>query len=382
MSSVAAAFQDLTGRRPAGLWRAPGRVNLIGEHTDYNLGLALPFAIDRYTYVAAGPRSDGRVTCHSLQRPDNPASFDVAELRHGKFAGWPGYPLGVAWAMNSVAFAPGGFDLVFDSTVPPGGGLSSSAALEVATALALRDLFNAAFDDRALALACQRAENQVVGAPTGAMDQLASIFGRAGQALLIDFASAAIQCVQLPLTAWNAAILVVDTGVRHTTAGAGYAERRARCERAARLLGVEHLAQIELPALDSALAQLGDDPAAAAAARHVVTENHRVRKAVIALSGSDPAQVGKLLDASHQSLRDDFEVSCAELDAVAAAARATGAWGARLTGAGFGGSLLALVPRPLVEPVRNACLTALAGAGGRPGAATVVTSVAGACRVR
>jgi galactokinase len=330
-AQLADRFYQLTGKRPHGLWQAPGRVNLIGEHTDYNEGLALPFAIDRRLTVAVRRRRDRQVRCFSTGEPAIGAA-DLDDLRPGSLARWARYPVGVLWALQRVARADvPGVDLVVDSTVASGAGLSSSAALEAAVAVAVNDLGDLDLDRRRLADVCHAAESDFVGAPVGMMDPLAVLFGEAGRGLLIDFRSQVIESLPLGM----GPLVVVDTHVRHETTGGAYAARRRRCREAADRLG--------LPALRDATADqvAADlDGELQRRARHVVSEDQRVLEAARRLRSG--AAIGELLTASHVSLRDDFDVSCPELDAVVEAALDAGALGARLTGAGFGGCAIVL----------------------------------------
>ncbi|HEV8228543.1 MAG TPA: galactokinase [Candidatus Limnocylindria bacterium] len=312
---------------------APGRVNLIGEHTDYNDGLVLPTATPQRTAVDLSPREDDLVRLES--DGFGPISYRIgAERRAGD---WGDYVRGITWALGEMDLELRGFDAGIASRVPAGAGLASSAALEVALLRALRDAFGLALDDRALALVAHRAEAEFVGARVGEMDQLAVTHARPGEALLIDLRAMSVEHVPMPV---SVGLIVVDSGVAHDNASGAYNERRAQCDEAARRLG--------LPALRDATAHDADrlassDPVLARRVRHVVAENERVRAFVSALRAQDPRRCGALLDASHASLRDDFEVSTPELDALADALRAQpGVFGARLVGAGFGGAVLAV----------------------------------------
>jgi galactokinase len=322
-------FPALTGGQPEGVWRAPGRVNLIGEHTDYNDGWALPFAIDRDLLVAVRRRGDRQVRCwSSAAGSGGVVTSDVGGT--GPLASWARYPIGVVWAFDQAGYDPPGMDIVIDSSVPAGRGLASSAALEAAVAVAINDLGQLGLDRLALARLCHRAESEFVGAPVGLLDQLAVLLGGAGQGLLIDFRS--LEMAPLPLEVGP--LVVVDTHVRHHNASGGYASRRRECQEAAAAMDV---ATLRGASLDQVGGLSGD---LQRRARHVVTENLRVVMAADRLrSGID---IGELMYESHISLRDDFAVSCAELDAVVETARSAGARGARLTGAGFGGCAIVL----------------------------------------
>jgi galactokinase len=369
---VAAAFRERTGRDPEGVWAAPGRVNLIGEHTDYNDGFVLPAAIDRLVLVAAGRRGDGRLRLWSLQA-EPPADLELAGVGPGKVGGWAAYPAGVAWALGQAGVELGGADLVVDGDVPAGSGLSSSAALECATATALADLGGAGLDRAALAGLARRAENEVVGVPSGVMDQMVSMLGRAGHALFLDTRSLGTEQVPLPLEAAGLCLVVIDTRAGHRLVDGAYADRRAACEAAAAVLGVPALRDATVEQVEAAAEALGEE--GLRRARHVVTENARVLEAVRLLRAGDLDRLGPLLAASHASLRDDYEVSSPELDTAVEAAGAAGAVGARMTGAGFGGSALALARADLVGRIDEQVQAAFATAGfGPPAVAAVVPS--------
>jgi galactokinase len=369
---LAAAFRERTGRDPDGVWAAPGRVNLIGEHTDYNDGFVLPAAIDRTVLAAAGRRPGGRLRLWSLQTGP-PADLEMAGIGPGKVEGWAAYPAGVAWALGQAGVELGGADLVVDGDVPAGAGLSSSAALECATATALADLYDAGLDRPTLAGLARRAENEVVGVPSGAMDQMVSMLGRAGHALFLDTRSLATEQVPLPLEAAGLSLLVLDTRAAHRLVDGAYADRRAACEAAAATLGVAALRDATPEQVEAAAEALGDP--GLRRARHVVTENARVLEAVELLRAGDLDRLGPLLAASHASLRDDYEVSSPELDTAVEAAVEAGAVGARMTGAGFGGSAIALVRTGLAGRVADRVREAFAAAGfGPPRIGPVVAS--------
>jgi galactokinase len=372
VARVAAAFRERTGRDPDGVWAAPGRVNLIGEHTDYNDGFVLPTAIDRLVLAAAGRRDDRRLRLWTLQS-EPPADLHLADVGPGKVEGWAAYPAGVAWALGQAGVTVGGADLVVDGDVPAGAGLSSSAALECATATALADLEGAGLDRVTLAGLARRAENEVVGVPSGAMDQMVSMLGRAGHALFLDTRSLDTEQVPLPLEAAGLRLVVIDTRAGHRLVDGAYADRRAACEAAAATLGVPALRDATPAQVEAAADALGEE--GLRRARHVVTENARVLEAVRLLRAGELERLGPLLAASHASLRDDYEVSSPELDTAVAAAVAAGAVGARMTGAGFGGSALALARTDLVGRVDEQVRAAFAAAGfGPPAVAAVVPS--------
>jgi galactokinase len=351
--AAAALFRTAFGAGPAGVWQAPGRVNLIGEHVDYAGGVCLPFALEHRTFAAAAPRRDGRLRLVSAEL-DEPWEGDPSGARPGYPAGWAAYAAGTAWALAADGRLPGftGADVAVASDLPVGAGLSSSAALECAVGVALLELSGVAAGEpgsdvrEALMRAGIRAENEIALASTGGMDQATAVHARAGHCLRLDCATFTIRLLPLDLAAAGLALLVVDTNAPHRLAGSEYAERRAATEKAAALLGVSALGTLE--SVDEALAGLraaGDtDPVLARRVRHVVSESGRARAAAELLPAGRVAELGPLLDASHDSLRDDFDLSCPELESAVAAARSAGALGARLVGGGFGGSVIALVP--------------------------------------
>jgi galactokinase len=333
-------FGDCFGGQPEGVWLAPGRANLIGEHTDYNQGWVLPFALDLGVTVAASRRDDGVLAIGSRQAPGARAELPLATLAPGAVTGWAAYPAGVAWALREAGHPVSGASLAVDSDLPQGAGLSSSAALECATALALAGLNGLDPPRPELATLAQHAENDFVGVPTGIMDQFASLLSQAGHALLLDCRTGGTTAVPLDPAGAGLELTIIDTGARHALGDGQYAQRRSECDRAAALLGVGSLRDVTAPAAVAGLA----DPVLRRRARHVITENRRVKETVALLAGGDLAGVGAVLRASHASLRDDFEVSWPEADVAVDAATAAGALGARMMGGGFGGSALALVP--------------------------------------
>jgi len=372
---VASAFEDAFGRWPLGIWSAPGRVNLIGEHTDYNEGFVLPFAINRRTVVALGPRDDGLLRVASAFA-DEVAEIAIADLAPDRLRDWSAYPLGVAWALGQfgadLAAVPG-VDLYIESTVPVGAGLSSSAAIESAVAAALDEVWQLGFDRRTLARVGQLAENKAVGAPTGIMDQSASLLGREDHAVFLDCRSLESSLVPLGFAEAGLELLIIDTGVSHDHATGGYAERRASCELGAAIMGVPALRDLTVDDLDRAR-ELMDD-VTFRRVRHVVTEDQRVLDTVEALRTVGPTAIGDLLDASHASMRDDFEISVPELDLAVETAQANGAIGARMTGGGFGGAAIALVPSSGISRIQVAVDGAFAEHGfGQPTMFTVTAS--------
>jgi len=371
---------EVHGSRPEGVWFAPGRVNLIGEHTDYNEGFVLPLALQQGVGIAGTNRDDGVLSVRSLQT-DTPVDVVLADLSPGSVDGWGAYAAGVAWALREAGHDVTGADLVLDSDVPSGAGLSSSHALECAVGTALLGLAGIDLDPTDLALLVRTAENDFVGAPTGIMDQMASLHGRAGHVLFLDTRSLEVEPVAFDLAAHDLALLVIDTRAPHALVSGEYAERRDSCERGARTLGVTALRDVTLDALDDALSRI-DDPVVAKRVRHVVTEDARVLDVVRVLrDGDDPRAIGEHLTASHASMRDDFEITVPQVDTAADAALAAGAFGARMTGGGFGGCVLALVERSSAQRVADAVHDAYRSAGFDDPAAFVAEASDGARRV-
>ena len=348
-------------RHPAGVWSAPGRVNVIGEHTDYNDGFVLPFAIDARTTVAAATRDDGLVRLRSAQQPSGDVAVDLDDLAPGRPEGWASYAAGVVWAFREAGHEVPGLDLLVDGRVPLGAGLSSSAALECAVALAVDGLLDLGLGTDRLAALAQRAENDFVGAPTGVMDQLASLHGRDGHALLLDTRALTIEQIPFDAASDGLTLVVIDTRVHHSLGDGSYGDRRTACEQAAEALGVPALRDVPVQGLTDRLAPLAGE--LRRRARHVVTEDARVLAAVDALRSGAWPELGRLMTASHLSLRDDYEVSCAELDTAVEAALSAGALGARMTGGGFGGSAIALVPNGQVAALTRAAAGDFAARG-------------------
>ncbi|WP_344877175.1 galactokinase [Nonomuraea antimicrobica] len=346
---VVEAFRAAYGASPQTVWHAPGRVNLIGEHTDYNDGFVLPFAVPWGVTAALTPRADGVVRLLSLQASGEPVTMATRE----ESAGWTRYVVGVlAMLGDRVA----GADIAIDGDVPQGAGLSSSAALEVAVASALNDVHGLGLTPMELALLSQRAENDFVGMPCGIMDQAASALSREGHALFLDCRSLGSRSIPLDLAAHGLSLLIIDTQVHHEHASGEYAKRRAECESAARKLGVPALRDVT--DLAGALGLLQGDERKRT--EHVVTESHRVEALVGLLRAGAVKEIGALLNASHLSLRNLFEVSSPELDVAVEAAVRGGARGARMTGGGFGGSAIALVPVERLEGVQESVSAAYA----------------------
>ncbi|MET4061675.1 galactokinase [Arthrobacter sp. UYP6] len=386
--TLARRFAEIYGSEPDGVWRAPGRVNLIGEHTDYNNGFVLPFAIDRSALVAVRLRRpggdpkvpDGVVRLASTYAPKarrlSRARFRIRGLAPGSADGWAAYPAGVVYALQTAGYPVPAFDLLLDSTVPVGAGLSSSHAVEVAVIVALNDLLGLELERAEMARLTQYAENRFVGAPTGIMDQSASLMGREGSALSLDCRNLEAETVPLPLAEHGLAVLVMDTRVAHSHSDGGYSARRASCERGAAVLGAESLRDVPAGADMSGL-----DEETRRRVQHVVGENQRVRQTAAELHAGRMDALGHLLTASHASLRDDFDVSCAELDLAVDTALTAGALGSRMTGGGFGGSAIALIRCADEEQVRTAVLKAFRSRGFREPVLFTVLPAAGAGRV-
>ncbi len=348
---AAEAFGGEHGRAPERVWSAPGRVNLIGEHTDYNDGFVLPIALPHRIAVAASARSDGALSVASLGDDGvlhRAGPMRVHDLAPGSPAGWAAYPAGVAYALRGQGIEVPGADLVIAGDVPAGAGLSSSHALECAVALALLDIAGRPADapgsasTAEIARWVQISENDFVGAPTGLLDQTASLSCTEAHALFFDVRSG--ETTQIPFDTGSAGLelLVIDTRAKHSHSDSGYGERRRGCERAAELLGVKALRDVSSGELDETLPGLPEQ--LRPLVRHVVTENDRVLATVTELNAGNLAAIGPLLTASHVSMRDDYRISCTELDIAVDAALNSGALGARMTGGGFGGSAIALVP--------------------------------------
>lgn len=354
IESAAVAFEERFGYAPTGVWSAPGRVNLIGEHTDYNLGFVLPFAINRRTYAAIALRTDSLVHVAS-SFSDVQHQVDLAEIAKNAENDWAAYPFGVAWAVAKLAQKTGiGFDAYFESDVPVGSGLSSSAAIECSTALALNDLWQTELSRPELARAGQLAENEIVGAPTGIMDQSASLLGERDHAVFLDCKSLEAQSIELGFDAAGLELLIIDTRVAHRLNDGGYATRRAACELGASQMGATSLREVSVDQLDKAK-EIMDD-VTFRRVRHIVTENERVLETVEKLRNEGPTAIGALLNASHVSMRDDFEISIDELDTAVDVAIRHGAVGARMTGGGFGGAAIALAPIAKVSEITLAVL--------------------------
>jgi galactokinase len=365
----------------AGVWSAPGRVNLIGEHTDYNGGLVLPLAIDRRTTCTVTAREDRILSVTSTAGDGKPVAISIDDLTPEAVSGWSAYVFGVAWALRELgADLSGvtGFDIGLDSNVPIGAGLSSSAAIECSVAVALNDLWQLGMSPMELARAGRLAENSVVGAPTGIMDQAASMLGRLDHVVFLDCMTEVAETVPLHLEENNLALLIVDTRVEHAHATGGYASRRASCEKGAAAMGVTLLSELSVDDLPTLKGRVDDETYRRV--RHILTENQRVQDTVDVLRDKGPLAIGDLLYASHVSMRDDFEISVPEMDLAVETSLANGAVGARLTGGGFGGSMVALVHEDDVQAISAAVIAAFAEAGYNEPHTFTVHAAAGAHR--
>lgn len=359
-------------------YAAPGRINLIGEHTDYNLGFALPIALPQRTLATFEPADDDAITVVS-DRADAPVRVRTDTVP-GEVTGWAAYVAGVIWALRQAGHPVPGGTMSITSDVEMGSGLSSSAALECAALGAIASAAGLRIDAKEQARLAQRAENEYVGAPTGLLDQLAALFGREATAVLIDFAGLAVTPVVFDPDAVGVALLLIDSRERHSHAGGDYAARRASCERAAADLSASSLREVQDRVgvrLPEVLARVRD-PVDARRARHVLTENQRVTDCVAALKNSDYAEAGQIFTASHISMRDDFGITTERIDLIAATAVREGALGARMTGGGFGGCVIALVPLDRADAVGEAVQRAALDAGFEQPVVTRTRAAAGA----
>ena len=375
-------FRGLYGAAPDGVWAAPGRVNLIGEHTDYNGGFVLPIALAQHTVAAVRRRDDNTVRLWSATVDGSaPVELDLTDVREGGDYGWAAYIVGVGWAAAQRGLTPTGLDIALDSNVPVGAGLSSSAALSCVAARAWSDLLDWQLGDEAVAGLGRAAENQIAGAPTGLMDQLASVCGKEAHAMQIDTRAVTIEQIPFDLPNFGLTLLVIDSHTEHTHSTGEYAERRHSSHEAALRLGVRELRDVPREGLATTLDKL--PPLLRRRARHVVTDSARVEQvARLLASGADPRRIGPLLNESHASMRDDFEITVPSVDTLQEAAVAAGAHGARMTGGGFGGCVIALVDREAAEPIAAACTTAAAAGGFATPTVFEAAASGGAARTR
>lgn len=380
MTDIRDTFAKVYGRAPEGVWSAPGRVNLIGEHTDYNNGYVLPFAIDRRTWAAVARREDRDIHLRSTFA-DGEVVASLDALDPAVMEGWSAYVLGVAWAAADAGVAMDGafgLDILIDSDVPVGAGLSSSAALECAAGAAFNDLWGWELDKIALARLGRVAENKAVGAPTGLLDQAASMLGEADHVVFLDCLTEEARPVPLHLPHEGLGILVMNSNVDHEHATGGYGDRFASCALGAKELGVASLREVDRDGLERGLEVL--DAETLRRVRHIVTENERVLQTVDTLAAHGPRAIGNLLNESQASMRDDFEITVPEIDLACDTAVSAGAIGARMTGGGFGGSSIALVPLEQADAIADAVRDALARAGMREPTIFTVTPSQGARR--
>lgn len=357
MSNLENAFTELFGKRAEVIAEAPGRVNLIGEHIDYSEGFVLPFAIADRTYALISRNSDGLVRIASQQRKNRIFTIDIKDVKPGSAGEWEKYVLGVIWTLG----VNDGVDILVDGHVPSGAGLSSSAALECSVAVGLNLLFNLNLSLEDLARATQKAENDYVGMPCGIMDQSVSLMGREGSALLLDCRDLSTESVPFDVASAGLELLIIDTQAHHALVDGGYAERRASCEAVATQFGIPSMRHLTLEVLEASKSEISDTEYIRA--RHAVTEIARVQEAVKALRANDFTTLGRLINESHISLRDDYTVSCPELDVAVEASLSAGALGARMVGGGFGGSAIALINASSIESVKESIRNAYAERG-------------------
>lgn len=357
MSNLENAFTELFGKRAEVIAEAPGRVNLIGEHIDYSEGFVLPFAIADRTYALISRNSDGLVRIASQQRKNRIFTIDIKDVKPGSAGEWEKYVLGVIWTLG----VNDGVDILVDGHVPSGAGLSSSAALECSVAVGLNLLFNLNLSLEDLARATQKAENDYVGMPCGIMDQSVSLMGREGSALLLDCRDLSSESVPFDVASAGLELLIIDTQAHHALVDGGYAERRASCEAVATQFGIPSMRHLTLEVLEARKSEISDTEYIRA--RHAVTEIARVQEAVKALRANDFTTLGRLINESHISLRDDYTVSCPELDVAVEASLSAGALGARMVGGGFGGSAIALINASSIESVKESIRNAYAERG-------------------
>jgi len=357
MSALENTFTELFGHKAEVLAEAPGRVNLIGEHIDYSEGFVLPFAIADRTYAVIARNNDGLVRIASQQRKNRIFTIDINDVKPGSAGDWEKYVLGVIWTLGIST----GVDILVDGHVPSGAGLSSSAALECSVATGLNSLFNLELSLEDLARATQKAENDYVGMPCGIMDQSVSLMGREGSALLLDCRDLSTESIPFDVASAALELLIIDTQAHHALVDGGYAERRASCESVAAKFGIPSMRHLTMELLELRKSEISETEYLRA--RHAVTEIQRVKDAVSALRANDFTTLGRLINESHFSLRDDYTVSCPELDVAVEASLASGALGSRMVGGGFGGSAIALIKADQIESVKEAIKNAYADKG-------------------
>ncbi len=357
MASLENTFLEIFGHKAEVLAEAPGHVNLIGEHIDYSEGFVLPFAIADRTFAAIARNNDGLVRIASQQRKNRIFTIDIKDVHPGSAGEWEKYVLGVIWTMGVTS----GVDILVDGHVPSGAGLSSSAALECSVAVGLNTLFNLGKSLEDMARATQKAENDYVGMPCGIMDQSVSLMGREGSALLLDCRDLTTESVPFDVASAGLELLIIDTQAHHALVDGGYAERRASCESVAAKFGIPSMRHLTMDVLDARKSEITETEYFRA--RHAVTEIQRVKDAVTALRTNDFVTLGHLINESHNSLRDDYTVSCVELDEAVDASRRAGALGARMVGGGFGGSAIALIKADQIESTKDAIRSAYAAKG-------------------
>ncbi|KNX39034.1 galactokinase [Luteipulveratus halotolerans] len=379
--SVLASFRSEFGASPDGFWFAPGRVNLIGEHTDYNDGFVLPMALPLGTVAAVRRRDDGVLRVHSAEARET-RTITLSEVAPGGDLGWLSYVAGVAWAAGEQGLDVPGFDISLEANLLQGAGLSSSASLSCVTAKAWSDLAEWGLDGDAIAALGRTAENEIAGAPTGVMDQLASVHGRAGHAMKIDTRSIDVEQIPFDLAAQGLSLLVVDSRAPHALVDGEYAERRASCREAALMLGVPALRDVPLDGLDETLGRMKSD-LLRRRARHIITDSARVLEVSgLMQDGGDVRRIGPLLNDSHASMRDDFEITVPQVDVLQEALVSAGAHGARMTGGGFGGSVIALVDAGSEDWIIEAAHQAATAHGYDEPTGFVATAADGAHRLR
>jgi len=356
MQMLASKFEELFGSAPEVIASAPGRVNLIGEHVDFLDGFVLPFAISDVTTVAIARNQSNQIRTASMQKSGAIFQTEVAKLTPKTGEAWSRYPIGVIWALEIST----GLDILIDGEVPLGAGLSSSAALECAVATALNSLFELGFSLPELARIAQRAENIYVGMPCGIMDQSVSLMATAGNALLLDTRDLSTEQIPFDIAPLGLELLVIDTQVHHKLVDGGYAERRASCEKAVSDLGITSLRDISVADFIARKSEL--DAKTFSRAFHGVTEMQRVLDAVQLLKSGDFVGFGEVVSAAHISLRDNYTVSCPELDLAVETAQKFGALGARMIGGGFGGSAIALIKARDLELIKSEIISAFMAA--------------------